>query len=861
MTGKRTEQALQAQTDLLATVFESSPNILMLVNAEGRVEKINRTGSEFSGNPQEELMGLLGGEVFRCINSFDGKGCGRNPECADCPIRTRMMRSLREGKTILNEEGRLTVRKDAQELPLDFLISTVPVRIADETKVLITIVDITERKHNEERMRYQAYLLENVSDAIISTNGNFVIESWNRAAEELYGWEENEVLGKTVDEVLKSEFQEPFKKILDQFFEKQNWRGEVIQCRKDGSLISVLSSVRLIQDGKGELVRTIATNRDITDRKRAEEALQLSELQNRTILRTALDGFWLIDPEEGRILDVNDAYCQMSGYTREEILQMKIADFEAIESPEEVLEHAHKIFSEGSDRFESLHRRKDGSIFEVEVSVQSIKVNGGRNFAFIHDISIRKEAEDALRKSEEQYRLLFDEMLSGFALHEIICDEQGRPIDYRFLAVNSAFEQLTGLKADNLIGKTVLEVMPDTEYFWIERYGRVALEGNTDQFDGLSSSLGKYYEARAFCPEPGKFAVMFHDVTERRKAEERLSNFIERLDLATNAARMGVWDWNIQKNELIWDDRMYELYGVNREDFTGAYDAWLAGIHPEDRDTSDEASSRARLGEIEYDTQFRVVWPDNSIHVIKAYGQVVRDNEGNPIRMIGVNYDITDRMQAEQRLKRLLQEKEILLAEVHHRVKNNLQIITSLLGLQSRDIKDERFRRAFEESRNRIQSMALVHEQLYRAREYAQIEFSSYVDQLTSTLFSMYQVGHERIRLQVEAENIYLALEKAIPCGLLLNELITNTLKYAFPKDKQGNLWIKLVHEMDKMILTVGDDGVGIPDCFDLENSKSLGLQLVHLLAVHDLQGSITLDRKNGTYFRIEFPVRIRSEE
>ena len=733
MTGKRKTPANQDQTDLLATVFECSPNILILVDADGRVEKINRTGSEIADSPQEELIGLLGGEVFQCIHSFDGKGCGRNPVCQDCPIRTRVNRSFNESMTILNEEGRLTVRRDAREIPMDFLISTVPVNIDGDRKVLITIVDITERKRVEERMRYQAYLLENVSDAIISTDSNFSIQSWNRAAEEIYGWEESEVLGRTVDEILKSGFQEPLKEILGHFSEERSWRGEATQYRKDGTPISVLSSVRLIQDDEGKLVRTIATNRDITERKQTVEAFRKSELQNRTILHTALDGFWLIDPEEGRILEVNNAYCQMSGYTREEILQMRISDFEAIEASEEVLEHTPKNYFEGKDRFESAHKHKDGSVFEVEVSVQSMRVNGGKNFAFIRDISARKEAEEALRESEEQYRLLFDEMLSGFALHEIICDEDGKPVDYRFLVVNSAFEELTGLKADNLIGKTVLEVLPVVEPFWIERYGRVALQGEIAQFEGYSAGVGKHYEARAFCPELGKFAVMFHDISERK--------------------------------------------------------------------------------------------------------------------------------QAERRLKKLLQEKEILLAEMHHRVKNNLQIITSLLGLQAREITDEHFLAAFEESRNRINSMALVHEQLYRAGEYARIEIADYIDQLASTLFNMYQVDRELIQLQIDAEGVYLDLEKAIPCGLLLNELISNSLKYAFPNAEKGEILIKLTGKDEKMILEVGDDGVGIPANFNLETSQSLGLQLVNLLTAHDLNGSIELERNKGTQFRIEFPVQTRNEE
>jgi two-component sensor histidine kinase len=235
---------------------------------------------------------------------------------------------------------------------------------------------------------------------------------------------------------------------------------------------------------------------------------------------------------------------------------------------------------------------------------------------------------------------------------------------------------------------------------------------------------------------------------------------------------------------------------------------------------------------------------------------LIRDEHGNPAVLTGIVQDITERKQNEEKLKMLLQEKEILLAEVHHRVKNNLQIIVSLLGLQAREIGDERVRVAFEESRNRIKSMALVHEQLYRSREYAKIEFESYVDQLASTLFNMYQVEPERVRIEIDADDVYLNLENAIPCGLLLNELITNSLKYAFPNGRTGKIWITLVPEESNIVLTVGDDGIGIPAKFDFGASQSLGLQLVHLLTVHDLQGKITLERKNGTQFCIEFPVQ-----
>ena len=135
-----------------------------------------------------------------------------------------------------------------------------------------------------------------------------------------------------------------------------------------------------------------------------------------------------------------------------------------------------------------------------------------------------------------------------------------------------------------------------------------------------------------------------------KKRTEELKQMNERFSLATRAASLGVWDWDLQKDELIWDDRMYELYGVKREDFVGAYEAWLQGIHPDDRTLSDEISKQARRGERPYDTEFRVVWPDNSIHYLKAYGQVVRDENGQPLRMTGINYDITDRKRAEHEL-------------------------------------------------------------------------------------------------------------------------------------------------------------------------------------------------------------------
>jgi PAS domain S-box-containing protein len=146
------------------------------------------------------------------------------------------------------------------------------------------------------------------------------------------------------------------------------------------------------------------------------------------------------------------------------------------------------------------------------------------------DITERRRAEETLGKSEKQYRLLFDEMLSGFAVHEIICDQSGTPTDYRFLSVNKAFEKMTGLDAAKILGKAVLDILHGTESSWIERYGKVALTGESIQFENYAAPLGKYYEVRAYCPQHGTFATIINDITERKLAEEEIKTKVAELE-------------------------------------------------------------------------------------------------------------------------------------------------------------------------------------------------------------------------------------------------------------------------------------------------------------------------------------------
>jgi two-component sensor histidine kinase len=224
---------------------------------------------------------------------------------------------------------------------------------------------------------------------------------------------------------------------------------------------------------------------------------------------------------------------------------------------------------------------------------------------------------------------------------------------------------------------------------------------------------------------------------------------------------------------------------------------------------------------------------------------------------------VREKRQVEEQIKASLKEKEVLLKEIHHRVKNNMQIVYSLLSLQSERIRDEDVLGMIRDTQQRVKSMTFIHERLYQSRDLARIEFGDYVKKLVLSLFNSYGVDYDRLKYKIEIENVFLDINAAIPCGLIINELVSNSLKHAFPKRKEkagenndkakGEIYIGLISEKNnKYTLIVSDNGVGFPDDLNFRNTDSLGLQIVITL-VEQLEGRIELLREGGATFRIEF--------
>jgi two-component sensor histidine kinase len=227
-------------------------------------------------------------------------------------------------------------------------------------------------------------------------------------------------------------------------------------------------------------------------------------------------------------------------------------------------------------------------------------------------------------------------------------------------------------------------------------------------------------------------------------------------------------------------------------------------------------------------------------------------DDENGLIVLSSIIDITERIVANDKLKQALNEKEILLKEVYHRVKNNLQVVSSMINLQARNVKHDLARDLLQQSADRVKSMALLHEKLYQSKDLTRIDFKAYVHSLVDYLMFGYEDSSGRIKIGLQIEDVFLDVDTAIPCGLIINELLSNALKHAFPNNRPGRVDISFRHDQNEYVLEIADNGVGFPPGLDFKKSSSLGLQLVTTLT-NQLLGLITLDRKHGSVFTIRF--------
>ena len=447
-------------------------------------------------------------------------------------------------------------------------------------------------------------------------------------------------------------------------------------------------------------------------------------------------------------------------------------------------------------------------------------------------------------------------------------------LQHRFTLVNVACSRFFSLPKDQLVGKNIDDVLPNVPAKkLIEANQKIVQTGESiiteavlqqDPSSAPSVLMSQKFPLRDESGTIYGVGEVATDVTEQRQLEESQARIVERLALATKASGVGIWEYDIINNLSVWDAAMYPLYGMTNDRYGDVYEAWRSCLHPDDRRRCEAEIQAAIEGLGGYESEYRVVWPDGSIHNLRATALVQRDANGKPKRMVGTNWDITAQKQAEGVLVKALHDKSALVQEVNHRVKNNLQVITSLLRLEAGRSNIADTKSVLSDMRWRIRAMAHLHESLYRSGTFASVDLGTYLSDLVTQAFKAQDMHDGLVQLKLNLGSVLVGMDQATAAGLLLNELISNCLKHGFPNGRCGVIAVELqaFNDTEPMQanlwrLRVFDTGVGLPLDFEERRKKSLGLQLAQDLS-DQLGGTLSMESTpgQGAQFSTEFLVQ-----
>ncbi len=879
---KQAEEALKESEETFSTMFEKMQAAVSLVNLpSGEIHSVNQACLDLIGySRKEEVIGKTS-------------------------VESGLVRDLESHQIHLDELNKMGRMKNVEVEIYDksdklhiLLVNAEGVKIKGQKYILTSLLDITERKKAEEALRENEETIrafvETSQDWIWSIDLDGIHTYSNPAVAKILGYQSEDLVGKSSLKLLHKKDRQTIETQLPQWIKrKRGWKNLVLRWRhKDGSWRWLESSAVPIFNVDKKLIGFRGVDRDVTERKQLEELIQvrmrlmefatthsLKELLQRTLdevckFTGSSVGFYHFVEADQKTLSLQawstrtvKEFCHIDGQGMHYNINEAGVWVDCIRERRPIIHNDYaslphrKGMPEGhvtivrelvmpimrKDRFMAIlgvgNKPQDYNDQDIEV------VSYIADVAWV--IAEHKQAEEALRKSEENFRLMVSEV-KDYSI--IMLDPEGFIVSW-----NEGAQAINGYCAEEIIGKhfsclftneDIQADKPNKILRIASRQGRFEEEAWRVRKDGTRFIAN--FVITVIRDEKGKligFSKVTRDITDRKKTENMLRESEKRFRYFIEQAPAAIMVHDLEGRILLLNNLTCKHTGYSMEELL------TMNVSELDHEVITKGHRKRyweKLKMYEY-TRFEGIHERKDHTTYPAEIHIVKIKFNEQPMILGFFSDISERKQIEEQIQKDLKEKEILLREIHHRVKNNLQIIKSLLNLQSYQVKNKTIVKAFNECVSRIQSMAMVHEQLYYSNDFTNIPFKTYIERISKELLNSYRLDTV-ISLNIRVKHIFLSIDKAIPLGLILNELLTNALKYAFKGMEKGRITISFQLKEDQLYeLIFRDNGVGMSADVDFTKTESLGLYLIKILT-EQIDGMIVVKRQNGTSFKIVFP-------
>jgi len=836
---KQAKEALVKSEEKLRMITENMVDCVALVDASGTYQYVTPSYRETLGYDAEDMIGITGFGIT-------------HPDDLDRVLRI-YLEGIDQGWCETSYETRLR-HKDGHYVPMEIRARSLKGPQGKIVGGVLAARDITQRQQLEKERReaeenYRSIFEKSIEGICQTTlDGRFI--NVNPALARMFRYNSPEEMISSVVDIggqlyVNPEQRKEHLRLLNEKVVVENYEAQMY--RKNGSIIWVSINTRTVRDDTGNLLHYEGFVTDITKRKEVEDLY-------RTLANHAQSAISII--QEGRFRFVNPFVTVYTGYEVSELIGMDPVSLIHPDDRETTIRSViQMIKGELSSPYVFRNVHKDGSSHWIIETVTPVVFDGKSAFLLNSmDITERKQAEEALRLSEERFRFLSEAAFEAIAIHE----------EGVLLNANEQYFKMFGYEPGEALGKEMMSITIAPES--IESVKKQIATDDLGPYEsiGLRKNGTRFpMEIRVRKMDYKGHNVRFgaiRDITDRKQAEERLhESEVRYRELFENmGSGVSVYETCNNGEDFIFREYNAAAEMLNKTPRGQAIGRSVFDVFPGVKDFGlfDVFRRVYRTGIPErhpitfYKDERISGWRDNYVYKLPS-GEIV-----------AVFEDVTERKRADEQLHASLREKEILLSEIHHRVKNNMQVISGLLDLQARSSGNPELTGMLNESQSRIRSMALIHEKLYASKDFTKIDLAGYVRTLSQELFQTYKINAGKIDLVIQTDGaVYVDISKAIPCGLILNELLSNALKHAFPGDEPGEIKIIIGEaENAEMWISFRDNGLGLPNDVDIHQPRTVGLHLVNGLVTKQLDGQIEVRRGAGTEFQITIPYDLSEE-